>query len=565
MGYTIPEGVDTMLDIVGVGWPNVDEDAYRDMADSLREFADDADDDAGIAYGHIQKLLATGQSESLTALDKHWSRVQGKHRDLAAAARLVAGALDRVADIIVARKILAVGELADLCATVGITLAFAPVTAGLSTLIAGAKITATRIAFKRILREMAEAVVAEIVATLTEPAVAAIENIVADLAIQTALNVAGVQDGYDGEQTKQVAKETLQLASASGAGGGAPGGGPRIDHDAHGQAGWHLAAVQVTMKERAGSKLTKAKGHHGRAKGKDSLTAVLDTTIDGLTEKLTKALDDLGDHVGKKVPDAIGGGSRRHRDADGDVRDRIRATLVRGGDGGDPRDGRSDGTASGRRRDSDGPTTKPDRLATAQQDTRRNSIPLRKKTCKNDPVDIATGEMALPQEDISLPGVLPLTLRRTYLSGYKWGRWFGPGWASTLDERLESSAGGQGMVWAREDGSLLVYPTLPAVDDPEGVLPLDGSRALLHFGDRDGEFTTYRTYDPLSGLTRHFTGSPYSPSAAYWLSEIEDRNDNRILITRQSDGAPMTVIHEGGYQIRLKVAGERVSELSLRT
>nr|WP_267807994.1 hypothetical protein [Streptomyces tirandamycinicus]MCY0984180.1 hypothetical protein [Streptomyces tirandamycinicus] len=84
MGYTIPEGVDTMLDIVGVGWPNVDEDAYRDMADSLREFADDA----GTAYGHIQMLLSSGQSESLTALDKHWSKVQGKHKDLAKAARL---------------------------------------------------------------------------------------------------------------------------------------------------------------------------------------------------------------------------------------------------------------------------------------------------------------------------------------------------------------------------------------------------------------------------------------------------------------------------------------------
>jgi dTDP-glucose pyrophosphorylase len=98
-----------MLDVVGVGWPNVDEDAYRDMADALREFADDADDDAGVAYEHIQKLLASGQSESLTALDEHWSKVQGKHKDLAKAARLVAGALDRVADIIVARKIAAVG------------------------------------------------------------------------------------------------------------------------------------------------------------------------------------------------------------------------------------------------------------------------------------------------------------------------------------------------------------------------------------------------------------------------------------------------------------------------
>ncbi|MEU2165737.1 hypothetical protein [Streptomyces sp. NPDC019208] len=301
MGYVIPEGVDTMLDVIGVGWPNVDEDAYRDMADSLREFADDADGDGHTAHGHIQRLLSTGDSESLKALDKHWSKVQAKHKDLAKASRTVAGALDRVADIIVARKIAAVGELADLCATVGITLAFAPVTAGLSTLLAGAKIAATRIAFKRILKEMAEAAVAEIIATLTEPAVAAIENIVADLAIQTAMNVAGVQDGYNSDQTVQAGKDGLQLNSA---GGGGRGGGPRIDHDAHGNTGMHLANVQVSMQDKTKGKISKAKGHHGRAKGKDSLTAVLDTTIDGVVEKLGKALDDLSDHVGKKLPDA---------------------------------------------------------------------------------------------------------------------------------------------------------------------------------------------------------------------------------------------------------------------
>ncbi|MFJ6635904.1 RHS repeat domain-containing protein [Streptomyces sp. NPDC091376] len=60
------------------------------MTNSLLEFDDNADDDAGVAYGHVQKLISSGQSESLTALDKHWSKVQGKHKDLAKADRLVA-------------------------------------------------------------------------------------------------------------------------------------------------------------------------------------------------------------------------------------------------------------------------------------------------------------------------------------------------------------------------------------------------------------------------------------------------------------------------------------------
>ncbi|WP_405639770.1 YwqJ-related putative deaminase [Streptomyces uncialis] len=340
MGYTIPEGVDTMLDVVGVGWPNIDEDAYRDMADALREFADDADDDAHIAHGHVQGLLSSGQSESLTALDKHWKKVQAKNKDLADAARIIAGALDHVADIIVARKIAAVGELADLCATVGIALAAAPFTMGLTALLAGGKIVATRIAFKKILKEMAEAAVAEITAILTQPAVVVLESIVTDLVIQTAMNVTGQQDGIDIGQAAQAGKDGLQLNSA----GPGPGQGPVIDHGAHSRTGGKLADVQVSMNGRAAGKIGKAKGHHGRAKGKDSLTAVLDSTIEGVVEKLTKGHDHLGKHVGKDLPEAIGQSSKIHRSTDKDIDDRIR--KIDSGSGKD-RGGAGSGGAGG--------------------------------------------------------------------------------------------------------------------------------------------------------------------------------------------------------------------------
>ncbi|MFD9216232.1 DUF6531 domain-containing protein [Streptomyces sp. NPDC059544] len=558
MGYVIPEGVDTMLDVIGVGWPNVDEDAYRDMADSLREFADDADGDGHTAHGHIQRLLSTGDSESLKALDKHWSKVQAKHKDLAKASRTVAGALDRVADIIVARKIAAVGELADLCATVGITLAFAPVTAGLSTLLAGAKIAATRIAFKRILKEMAEAAVAEIIATLTEPAVAAIENIVADLAIQTAMNVAGVQDGYNSDQTVQAGKDGLQLNSA---GGGGRGGGPRIDHDAHGNTGMHLANVQVSMQDKTKGKISKAKGHHGRAKGKDSLTAVLDTTIDGVVEKLGKALDDLSDHVGKKLPDAIKGSSKTHKDTDTDVHDAAKRVKSR--------DGKDDGGLDGKRgqsgpagRHGDDTRTKPNSVRSATDDPRSHAVSLDKTVCKNDPVDVATGKMLLPQTDLTLPGVLPLVLRRTHVSTYRFGHWFGRSWASTLDERIELDGVGSA-IWAREDGSLLVYPRLPRPDG-EQVLPLEGDRLPLVHGGVHGEETSYEIHDPHNGRIRSFTGSPYRASTAYWLSDVEDRHGNKIALSRRPDGAPVAVTHSGGYVVQFTADASRVTGLALR-
>ncbi|URM91998.1 DUF6531 domain-containing protein [Streptomyces sp. MRC013] len=554
----IPEGVDTMLDVIGVGWSNADEDAYREMADALREFADDADDadDAGTAYAHVQTLLSSGRSESLTALDDHWSKVQGKHKDLAKAARLVAGALDRVADIIVARKIAAVGEPADLCATVGITPAFAPVTAGLSTLLAGAKIAATRVVFKQIMKEMADAAVAEIVATLTAPAVAAIEDIVADLAIQTALDAAGVQNGYDTGRTARAGKDGLQLDSA-GPGGG-PGGGPKIDHDAHGNAATHLASVQITMKSRAGGKLGRAKGHHGRAKGKDSLTAVLDTSVEGITEKLTKALDDLGDHIGKKVPDPIKGGSKTHRETDGDVRDRQRAIAAndrKDGDGGPDR--RHGGSEPVRRR-------RPTSTREALDRLREVATSLLSRRCKTDPVDVASGETVMPQTDLVLPGVLPLALRRTHISGHPFGHCFGSGWASTLDERPEMT--GAGVAWAREDGSVLFYPAVPTEPGQE-LLPVEGERLPLVLAGRGvlGD-VTYAVTDPRTGLTRRFAGNPHH-SGLYWLTDVEDRNGNAYRIDRSEDGLPVLASHDAGHRVRVGTDPQRgvVTTLDVET
>ncbi|MER6994455.1 RHS repeat-associated core domain-containing protein [Streptomyces sp. NPDC000410] len=444
----------------------------------------------------------------------------------------------------------------------GITLALAPVTAGLSTLLAGAKILATRAAFKQVLKEMADLAVAEIVAILTEPAVAALENIAADLAIQVALNVVGVQDGYDAGQTVQAGKEGLQINSAGGPGGGGPGGGPVIDHDAHGKAGGKLGDVQIAMEGKTAGKIGKAKTAHGRAKGKDSLTAVLDTTLEKVIEKLVKGHKDLSKHTGTDLPKSMKAGSKTHRDTDQDVRDRVKSIAAKGGKDGDGLDGRrgkSDPATKGPGR------PRPKSLREALDRVREWAISLRNRRCKTDPVDVASGEMVLSQTDLALPGILSLVLRRTHISSYRYGHCFGRSWASTLDERLEPA--GQGAMWAREDGSILFYPDLPR-DADEQVLPLEGDRLPLTYVERNalGD-VTYAVHDTHAGLTRRFTGNPYHAGGLYWLREIEDRNGNALQIGRTEDGLPTIVHHEGGYRVRVTTDPElgRVTGLSLQT
>jgi RHS repeat-associated protein len=167
-----------------------------------------------------------------------------------------------------------------------------------------------------------------------------------------------------------------------------------------------------------------------------------------------------------------------------------------------------------------------------------------------DPIDVATGDMALPRVDVQLPGVLPLVLERTHLSSYRFGGWFGPSWASTLDQRVQ--ADDDGFVYAAADGARLCFPR-PDVETNEPVGPeTAGSRLTLSWDDEiDG---AVRITDPDSGLIHVF----HSPVATVDdeavdlpLQHIQDRNGNRITVVYAEGDIPAAVVHSGGYRIAL--------------
>ncbi|WP_308406449.1 DUF6531 domain-containing protein [Streptomyces sp. AC602_WCS936] len=175
--------------------------------------------------------------------------------------------------------------------------------------------------------------------------------------------------------------------------------------------------------------------------------------------------------------------------------------------------------------------------------------------CSNgtDPIDLATGRMYLPQADVTLPGTLPLVFRRRVESGYRLGRWFGPSWASTVDQRLEFDT--EGIVFVHEEGLVLAYP---APESGTSTLPSHGPRWPLSATDHGGT-AKYTITDPATGRTwsfiRHEDIAP--------LYGIEDRNGNRVTITYDEHGAPASIAHSGGYHLRLTTEGERITALYL--
>jgi hypothetical protein len=89
-----------------------------------------------------------------------------------------------------------------------------------------------------------------------------------------------------------------------------------------------------------------------------------------------------------------------------------------------------------------------------------------------EPIDTAGGQMVAQSVDVRLNGVLGLVLRRAYASGYRDGRLFGPGWASTLDTRVVIEPDTIRLL--DDDARVLEYPR--PVRTGERVLRVEGER-----------------------------------------------------------------------------------------
>jgi RHS repeat-associated protein len=332
----------------------------------------------------------------------------------------------------------------------------------------------------------------------------------------------------------------------------------RIDHAEYDKAAGDLGRISQTSMTRLSGSLDRADSANNRTRGKDPFTQGIDAVVDGATKGMKKAVERIVKHTGETIPKTLRDTSENHKRNEKTTEDALNKIL--GG-----QDGKGPGLSS-KGPGGGGPSGgKPDLLNKALDNPRHHSVEPGNRTCKGDPIDVASGQMLLEQTDLTLPGVLPLVLRRTHLSDYTFGVWFGRSWASTLDERIEVDIRNKA-VWAREDGTLLVYDRLPTPQQPE-VLPLEGPHIPLRrtsdFGTAHMEFATT---DPRTGWTKYFT-RPRGEGWQLWLTTIEDRNGNQIDIHRDGTGLPLSVTHSGGYDVRLTADRDlgRITRLSLRT
>jgi len=341
--------------------------------------------------------------------------------------------------------------------------------------------------------------------------------------------------------------------------------GFKHDHDATEKLAAHFGDHSQKLTSSADTHLGKARNHLGRTKGKGKLAAAAEQGIERLIGGVAKGQQALGKHL-----DDVGKGlkqtSANHRAHEDNLAKSLSGVGSTSAQPKAPAPTKSwASVAAGGSTPKPGPPKPaPPKMRLDATDPKKTSTPTVKRNTKSDPVDVASGEMVLDQTDVSLPGVLPLILGRTHVSSYRCGGWFGRSWASTLDQRLELDD--EGVVFAAEDGMLLVYP----VPDPgETVEAVEGPRWPLHWDGTPGG--GMRITDPHSGTSWEFAlpadgPGPHARLAGALqlpLTAVSDRNGNRIDVHYGAGGVPVEVRHGGGYRIGVETNSRRITGFTL--
>ncbi|MCK7627688.1 YwqJ-related putative deaminase [Streptomyces sp. RS10V-4] len=350
MGVVLPGWADELLDLIGVSWPNVDEDDYREMANAMREFADDIDEGADEAHTAIQSLVSSaGGSLAVEALNSHWGKINSKHlKGLADCGRMAGTAMDGVALLIEGAKIGALVQLGILAAEVIAAQAAAPFTLGLSELGAMGATQATRMILKRLFKEVCQQVAEQVVSIALTPVEEALGAMVGDLVVQLGANAFGVKDGVDLGQTAKAGKEgfaqgvqkakgaaksaadnPMELLSAGGSGGGSDAGaggsgGFSFDADEHDRAVTSLESAGGTFRNKAGGKIGRAKSHHGRTRGKDAIADAANTVLDKVIEGIEDGVKKTAKHLDDNMTRGIKQMAKNHHDNDKGLADHFK-------------------------------------------------------------------------------------------------------------------------------------------------------------------------------------------------------------------------------------------------
>ncbi|MGH3709217.1 MAG: DUF6531 domain-containing protein, partial [Pseudonocardiaceae bacterium] len=505
MAIMLPDYLATALNMVGIPWPNIDEDELRNSAGDMREFASSLTDSVKDTSGVVSDTAGQTDAAFAKAFATQWEGRPGEITIVSDGADVLAVALEVIAGAVEIAKYAVIGTLGALATAL---LAGGPA----DLLVGGFEVEIAERVIKAALDVLEQQVLEQLINAAIQPLTDRIPATVSKF-------LAGSAEGVPAATALKA--DYTQLGTAA----------TRLDT--------HAQRTHTT-----GETLRRRSSSRNFAKGGNPIGATLKQALETVLKDLAEQIPKVVAQVQRDMSVFLKKAATELEQADAKLAADARALAsVSHRHSGPSLAGRGKG----------GTRTAGDNIrSNINNQTSRRTENLH---CKTDPVDVAAGRVVLAQTDVELAAVLPLVLSRAHVSSYRVGRWFGPSWASTVDQRLEAED--TGVYYAAEDGMLLAYPT-PA--DGISVLPEEGPRWPLTPTEDGG----YTIIDPQRGHILHFAPAGTARPTALPLRAITDRVGHRIDLDYAGDGTLTEIRHSGGYRIAVETSDERITALHLR-
>ncbi|MFE6062180.1 nucleic acid/nucleotide deaminase domain-containing protein [Streptomyces sp. NPDC056431] len=297
---TLPDDLVEVLDLVGVDWPQIDEDEVKASAKDFRKLAEgirDAVKEGNDACSHI--VAGKSKGDTVKAIDRRWGKLTT--RDLSTFSEGcddLGGALDDCADLIVTCKVAIIAKLTATAATATAGVVGMFFTAGLSGLLSAAAIAAARLIIQEAIDYAIEQITSIVTDKIEGKILAEIEKLFSDQ-----LGGGGTYDVMASGSADMAQDLVIEFAEFELAAGGYQKTATNFDKKKGEFKGGGASRKSSVKKDSRFHKLA----------------TVMDKAEDAVDKKADEMVKTLEDHGGK-----IDKSKGSHKDHDDDVKDKLK-------------------------------------------------------------------------------------------------------------------------------------------------------------------------------------------------------------------------------------------------
>lgn len=178
----LPLPVVNFLNVIGVPWPYIDEDAVVAFGRFVREFADAVENTHRDATDAMSRIADAHRASSTQAMSSGWAKMSTRHvYEVVDACHVLADALDVAAGYIVAQKAEAVAVLVGMAAAFVADQAAAVATAGLAEAAVPLIVEGAEQLVKSLVMDLEQYVIGKVVEAAARPLFAKVEAAMAGL------------------------------------------------------------------------------------------------------------------------------------------------------------------------------------------------------------------------------------------------------------------------------------------------------------------------------------------------------------------------------------------------